>query len=265
MDYLMISSMFGILETFFLVTIRILGFFLIVPIFGGEGVQARLKLFLAMTTSFILMTSQGVSYVPKTDIANAEFFVLGLKEMAVGLIMGFVVYFLMSMFYYIGQLVDFQIGFSMVSVFDPINQMQIPITGNFFYLIIGFLLIMSGAHYNFFRALFYSYMLVPIGTANLTNGTLAASLIGLFGTFFTMGFTMALPIVGSMLVLEVSLGILNKTSPQMHIFSIGMSLKVLVGLILIMVLLPMFSTISMMVFDEINEGLLVIIRGMMPQ
>ena len=265
MDYLLISSVYLLLETYFLISLRVLGFFLAVPIFGGTSTPHMTKVAIAMATGFILMTSQNIApYMPHSATMTA-FFAAGIKEMAVGIVLGFSVYFLIAMFYFIGQMVDYQIGFSMVSVMDPLNQIQIPISGNFFYLTVSCLLLITGAHYNFFRALFYSYQVLPIGSAILSSEHLMRTGSNLFASFLSFGFKTALPIIGSMLVLEVALGILNKATPQMHIFSIGMQLKVIFGLSLVLIVFPMFSNIAEAVFLEINRTLYFMIRGMMPQ
>lgn len=264
MDYLLISSVYLLLETFFLISLRILGFFLVVPVFGGQSMPNTVKISISMASALILLTSQSVPLYQGRGLSFAMFFAIGIKELAVGLIMGFSVYFLVSVFYYIGQLVDFQIGFSMVQVMDPLTQTQIPLSGNLFYLTVAFLLLVAGAHYNFFRALFYSYTVIPIGQATLTSNSLLQTGLNLFGTFFSFGFRTALPIVGTILVLEIALGILNKAAPQMHIFSVGMTLKIIVGLVILYVIYPMFLTVTNEVVREINRTLYMIINGMTP-
>jgi flagellar biosynthetic protein FliR len=171
---------------------------------------------------------------------------------------------ILTMFYYAGQLVDFQIGFSMVKVFDPVSQIQIPLTGNLFFLCVSFLLLLSGAHYNFFRALFYSYNVLPIGESVIANENMLRVFISMYGNFFALGFRTALPIIGSMLVLQLALGILNKASPQMHIFSIGLTVKVPVGLSLLYITLPMFHVITDNIFVYINRILYSVVGGMAP-
>lgn len=259
----MYTAAFYLMNTYLLIFVRTIGFFVVMPVFGGQNIPTVVKVGMSAAIAAVILTGQGVSYqLPSNEMFT--FIAILTKELFVGLILGFAIYFLFSVIYFVGQIVDFQIGFSMVSVFDPVTQIQVPISGNLFYLTISALMVVTGAYQDFFRAIFYSYKVLPIGEAIIITQNLFESTTMMLVSFFSIGFKIALPVIGAILVLEVALGLLTKTVPQMNIFSVGLPVKLMFGLIVLFVVFPTFAYSSNFIFNEINRAMLNIIRGMMP-
>ncbi|MCL2665120.1 MAG: flagellar biosynthetic protein FliR, partial [Defluviitaleaceae bacterium] len=116
----------------------------------------------------------------------------------------------------------------------------------------------------FINAFFYSYSILPVGSANiLGNPMLAWYMLELMADFFIVAVKIALPIVGSILVIDAALGIMVKAVPQMNVFVVGMPIKLLMGLLLLlMVGVPSLVTIYNYVFDLAHEALINVIWGM---
>jgi flagellar biosynthetic protein FliR len=154
----------------------------------------------------------------------------------------------------------------MVNVLDPIQQIQVPVMGNILSMAAYALFIVSGGLHEVMRIFFNSFRLVPIGTAFiLGNAPLAEFMMWTFTGFVILAVRIALPIVGTMLIIDVCLGIMVKAVPQMNVFVVGMPLKVLVGLFLVFsVMIPQLSTIYNNVFDIAVEGMANVIEGMNP-
>ncbi len=259
-----LTNIYSNVDLYLILVIRMLGFLIIMPILGGQNIPMMTKIGLSLTVAAILITTH------KFDVVYYEENVIGylfliLKEFLVGYIIGFVVYSFFSIFYFVGQLVDFQIGFSMVSVFDPVSQTQVPITGNLYYFMICALFLISNGHHSFLRALIYSYDAVPLGGAVLIgNNGLVITFLHVVISFFLIGFKIAMPVVGAILVVDVSLGLLVKAAPQMHIFSVGVPIKLIIGLMIIYIILPLFLGVSNSVFSEINKSVFSTIKELMP-
>jgi flagellar biosynthetic protein FliR len=203
-------------------------------------------LFLSGTVTEISYNNTVIGYV-----------LLILQEFVTGVFMGYIAFFIFNIIYYSGQLIDYQIGLSMMSVLDPITQIQVPIVGNLYYLAISAMLVASNGLNMFFSAFFYGYRVLPIGTAHtLGNSSLAWLIVTLITEFIVIGFKISMPIVGSILVIDAALGIMVKAAPQVNIFVVGMPIKLLVGLILMMLVMgPMLGTIYEYIFDLAYEGM----------
>jgi len=259
-----IADFYNHLDVFALIVVRLIGFMVIMPIFAGANIPNLVKIGLAVAVGLLVYQS-GVAGSVTYDDSIPGYVLLIFKEFMVGFCIGFAVYIVFNVVFYAGQLIDFQIGFSMVSVLDPLTQIQVPITGNLLYLVVTVIFVVSGGFSSVVAAVFYSFQHVPIGTADvIANGGLVWYLIQMIATFFVTGLKIAMPIVGSVLILDVSLGILVKTVPQMNVFVVGMPIKLLAGIAMLVIIAPMMATVYNFLYDQAYNSVLTIIKGLSP-
>lgn len=261
MEFL-ISNVFLRIDVLFLVVLRLLGFFVAAPIFSGRNVPTYVKIGLSFIIATLVLSTQDISVVLYEDHLLA-YTILIVKEFMIGVIIGFTVYLILNSVFLAGQLMDFQIGFSMVNVLDPLSEIQVPITGNFYYFLVTAMLLAVNGHHTMFRALFYSYEVLPVGQAIL-GSALVAEYLRMIGAFFVIAFTIASPVVGAIFILDVALGILTKAAPQMNIFVVGLPLKLILGILTLIVITPMFVTVSDFLFNEMYKYMFRMIEGMIP-
>jgi flagellar biosynthetic protein FliR len=162
---------------------------------------------------------------------------------------------------------DYKLGLTMVNVMDPMTQIRVPITGNLFYLVVMAMLVATGGLHAFIRTFFYSYEVLPIGAAWIVgNIGMAWYTLMLLAEFMVIAVKIAMPVMGSMMVIDVALGILVKGVPQMNIFVVGMPIKLLLGLILLFsVVTPTLGMIYDYIYNTAHNALMEIIWGMLPQ
>lgn len=263
---------FNILVHFFenvdillLIFVRVLGFVLILPIIASQNIFMQGRLFLAFTISVALFMSGMVTTVYYFDTTVGYVYLI-LIEFLVGLAMGYTVFAVFNLIFFAGQLMDFQIGFMMVNVMDPMTQIQVPITGNVFFFCMTAMLVVTGGIHAFFLTFFYSYHVLPIGTAVVIgNASLALYMVGILSESVVLAVRLAMPIVGTILVVNGALGIMVKVSPQMNIFSVGLPIKIFIGLLLLwLVMAPQIGTMFGLIFDMAIEGMRQVIWGMTP-
>lgn len=232
-------------EVFLLVFTRVSGIFIISPFFSSQNIPNILKI----GFSFILSVLLSLILDIKISLEGTNFVALMAKELMVGLIIGFIAYMFFTIFYIMGQLIDMKIGFGMVNVMDPQHKVQVPLMGNFYYILAFLILFSIDGHHMIIKAVVDSYELVPIGKFTF-NEEITFSLINILSKTFTMGFRLAAPIIAIILMMDLLLGILARTIPQMNVFVVGMPLKILVGLLIISVSIPIFYTISIEIFND---------------
>ncbi len=246
--------LFNNIDSLMLIAARIVGLFVLMPVLSSRGFPRLGKMGFIFFISTLIFTARFNENL-NIEYANSfiGFGVVIFKEFTLGYILGFSVYTVLSSVYFAGQLMDFQIGFSMVSIFDPISQIQLPVSGNIMSLAITAMLVVSGALHVFLDAMFYSYEVLPIGSVNIViNENIVKMLISTMSYFFIFCMKVAMPLVGTILIINVALGLLVKASPQMNVFVVGMPVKVIVGLIIFYLIMPMMTT----VFDELfNHGI----------
>jgi flagellar biosynthetic protein FliR len=259
---LLLQNPYNYLDTFLLVFVRALSLFMIVPIYSNRNIPRMVKVALAFFISTIIINIVTLSSpVPSTDIIG--FGIIVIKEVFVGWTIGLGAYIAFSIMALAGQFIDYQIGFSMVNVFDPLSQIQFTITGTLYYYLLLLITLVTNAHYYLFKAIALSYKLIPLGSVSLSI-SLYNSFISFFNEFIVIALQIASPIFFVMLITNVVLGILARTVPQLNMFVIGFPLKILLGLAVIFITLNLFPTISEVVIDKMMNYVDILIKGMMP-
>jgi flagellar biosynthetic protein FliR len=248
---LLLAAILSKIDIFILVLVRMTGLFVISPIFGRKNIPSYFKIGFAFMVSLILVNVVEVSNPDYYNNMYGYVFLI-IKEFLVGLSIGFISYIMFSAIYLAGQLIDMQIGFGMVNVLDPISNIQVPITSNF-YFILGMLvfLAINGQHV-LIKALFESYNYVQLGSAVL-NKSILEDVIRIFGGMFITGFKIAAPITAAILISDVALGILSKTVPQLNVFVVGMPFKIILGIVVMMISVPAFVMLLKMLFNNMNS------------
>ena len=182
------------------------------------------------------------------DIANPlEYGFLLLKEFAAGYVIGYVTELFFFVITFAGYVMDFQMGLSMSTVYDPQSNTQVPITGSLLQAFYVLLFFAVDGHLALMKILLQSAEIVPYGGIVITQN-LALRVIDLFSECVIMGIKFAFPILAAEFLIEIGVGILNKIVPQINIFVINIQLKVIVGLgLLVFLISPIGEYLSNLV------------------
>lgn len=250
------------LETFLLILVRITSFIYIAPFFGQSNTPQRVKIGFAFFMSFIvyiILPNQSITYSNNMDYA-----VIVIKEAIVGFLIGFAVYICNTIVIFAGHLIDMEIGLSMATIYDPQTQSQVSISGQLYQNLFMLMFIVSGMHWYLLSALVDSFTAIPLDNLRI-NPSLINTFVGYMSDYFIIGFRIALPVFASSLVVNIVLGIMTKVAPQIHMFSIGMQLKIIVGLIVMFMTVTVIPNITSFLFDEMKDMMIVVIRSMTPR
>jgi len=264
--YDVIVYFFSQIDLLLVILVRLLGFFLFVPVISGQNIWMQGRLFLALVMAIALFMSGNVTAVYMMDSPLGYVYIL-LLEFMVGMAMGYALFATFNLIFFAGQLMDFQIGLMMVNVLDPMTQIQVPLTGNLFFFSLLAMLVVTGGLHGFFYMFFYSYTVLPIGTAVIAgNSDLAWYLILLLVQTMVLAVAISMPIFGTMMVINVALGVMVKTVPQMNIFVVGLPFKLIVGSILLwIVMVPNIGTMYWLIFNMAHDAMLEVMWGLRPR
>lgn len=233
-------------QIFLLIFVRSTGIFVITPIFSRKNIPNTIKIGFAFFLSLIIFTTVDYDTLAFNELSMV---LLIIKEFSVGLIIGFISYVFFTSMYVAGQIIDMQIGFGMVNVLDPQHNVQLPVTGNFYYIVAILIFLISNGHHLLIRGLVDSYKLIPIGHFAFSND-LVNQMISIFSQVFIIGFKIASPILATIFLANALLGILARTMPQMNVFVVGMPLKVTIGLLVLFFTMPVFTVILQYLFEN---------------
>lgn len=238
---------------------RMSGAILFNPLLGRNNVPVTLKAALSLIVAAII--------VPTIQVSKAlteNFFQLGFScvtELAVGFAIGVVMSGLFSVVLLAGEMIDQQMGFSMATFYDPASGINMPIVGNFFNALLLLIFFAGNAHLALFRLIGDSYKAIPPGTAVLTPQSLQF-VVMMGGDIFEMGIRLALPILAAEIMVQLALGILMRTVPQINIFTVGIQFQAIAGMALLLLLIPVIITLCGRLSNFILEKCVEVVRLM---
>ena len=154
------------------------------------------------------------------------------------------------------------IGLSMAQEYDPSLQTETSATGTLYNQFIMILLILSGMHRYIFRTFCDAYELIPIGGTIFRWDSLMTSTITFITDIFIIGFRIILPVFAVIMVLNAILGIMVKVAPQIHMFSVGAQLKIIVGFAVLFLTVFLLPQIAEFIFKEMQKMLSLYLQGM---
>lgn len=259
MDTLTELSRLG-MDYILLLFIRVTGIILSSPLFSRRTIPniAKICYCLALTYFFIM---QGP---PAADIYYSSvlmFVLLCVKEFFVGMVLGGILTLFFDTVYIAGQMMDVQIGFGMANVYDPQTNSNVPVLGNMLSIMCMLVFLSQNGHQKIIAMMNLAVWRIPVGGVTIFS-EMALVMAQLFCTAFVLAIRMALPLMAAGLILEIILGVLIRTVPQMNMFVVGMPLKVIVGFIILVAVMPIFGQMFSLTFDTMFAGIEALFDGM---
>lgn len=259
----MIDLQFSVytVEYFLMIVARIASFVFIAPFFGMNNTPRTVKAGFSVLVSILVYQT----VLPKDPLEYAgifEYTIIVMREGITGLLIGFAANICNSIVLFTGKIIDMDIGLSMAQVFDPVNNTTSGISGNIYNYMVMILLIISNMHHLILRTMIDTYEIIPVNGAVFDWSHLFVSMVTFMGDLMVIGFRIVLPVFACIMILNCILGILAKVAPQMNMFSVGMQLKVLVGLLVIFVTIGLLPDIANFIFGEMKKMMVSMIEGM---
>lgn len=248
-------------EYFLLILVRISAFVLVAPFFNMTNTPIRIKTGFSIFLAFLLfqvVDLRTISY--DTEI---QYGILVLKEFMVGLLLGYFANICTAILNFTGQMIDMEIGLSMVNLLDPVSRTQTTITGNFYSNLVMLMLIITNMHHYILIAFVDTYKIIPIGEA-IIRPEMYLIMVQFLIDYFIIGFRIVLPVFAASLLINIILGIMAKIAPQMNMFVIGMQLKIFCGLVVLFLMIGLLPNVSDFIFNEMDKMMKLIIRSMSP-
>jgi len=237
-------------DYFILLVFRMSGLVLASPIFGRVNVPMVAKLGLVASLSYLMF-----NIFPQTVAIHYSTLIGYLLICAGELLLGMALAYVTNIFFSLvafsaGQLIDMQVGYGIVNVFDAQNNTQVPMMGNVLNITLILLFFLVDGHLRLIEILYLTVERMPIGTL-IFSPAIGLTAAEIFTRAFLLGVMMALPIIASGLTIEISFGMLMRAVPQIHMFVIGIPLKMFVGLFLFATTLPIYASFSDRIFSEL--------------
>lgn len=216
------------LQKLILIFIRITAFIVICPGFSFKGLPNTFKIGFAISLTLIIN-----SIIPEIDVIDNMFLflLLNLKETILGLALGFVTNLIFSSAEIAGNLIDFQVGFSMASVYDPSVGNTAANYGKMYYWLSISIFFLLDMHHKVITALVKSFDYIPLNAVSFNNYS-SRVIVSLFSEVFELALNLAMPVIIVVLITDIVLGIISKSVPQINVLMLGMPIKAMVSYII---------------------------------
>jgi flagellar biosynthetic protein FliR len=226
----MLDVALNFIPTYVLVVFRLAGMALYAPLFGSARIPRRIRLML------ILVLAAGVTpgvHLPQSLPESIWGLALGIGgEMAFGLAMGMVLSFVFVAVQWAGEIIGQQMGFSLGEVFDPQYGGQSSALGDLYFMFTLVVFLLIGGHRGMIRGVRASFDALPLMSVSVTQDVLAL-LLDLFKAATVLAFQIAAPVLVTMLVVDLVMGLIGRTIPQMNVMSAALSVRAAVGLMVV--------------------------------
>lgn len=247
--------------TLLLIFVRITSFIVTVPVFSGRQIPALFKIGFSAALSVLCV---GVVNEPIESLSQGTMVLLIVKEFMVGIVLGMVANILFYAVQLAGALMDLQIGFSMASLFDPTFGTNTQLTGRFKNILAILVLLATNGHHLLIQGILASFDWVSLQASvpAWMDGRLSSFLLDCVVQMFMIGFMMAAPIIGTLFLVDVGLGIIARTVPQMNVFAIFPPVKVLIHFLIYIFILPSFFYLIKIIFENMFGSMYSILKIM---
>jgi len=237
---------------FLLIMCRVSGIFSFNPIFNRSNFPIRLRAGTTIALAVLFAASMGrIQYEP-TGIFMLLFDML--KELGLGLILGFMVNLVLTVTISAGEIIDYQTGLSMARTMDPATGVSMPLFANVYYYMFILYFFLTNGHLSYIKLFHISYETLPIGFSGFT-ADVPWALVNYFSTVLTLAVKLAAPIIAIEFITEICLGVLMKAVPTIHIFALNIQLKVLIGLAAILLMAQPMSDFIEKLMDIMWQNL----------
>lgn len=207
---------------------RMMSALLISPFFGDQFIQgmARQVVIISLSLMALPVTLQAGITMPETSIWPLHLLAVLIKEVAIGMLIGYGTGIVFWIAEGTGFFIDNQRGSSMAEMFDPMSGGSSSLFGVLFTKVLGVLFFLGGGFACFLTIVYDSYQTWPVFSYfPQFQPTFALTCLNIMDNIMGLIVTYSAPIVIAMFIAEFGLGLMNRFSPQLNVFFLAMPVK----------------------------------------
>lgn len=227
--------------------VRILAFFQAAPLWGHSSVPNQAKIGLAFLITVVI--APVLPPMPNVPLVSWAGFGILVEQMLIGIAIGLVMHVVFAVVQAAGEFIGLQMGLAFATFFDAGSGTNSMVLSRVLYMIALLMFLALGAHLMVLEALVSSFNGLPIGIGAF-NPNAFEIMVRYGGTIFVAGMSLAMPLMGSLLIIKLALGILNRSAPQLTVFNIGFPMTLTIGLVMLMVLMTDMSRFLQRLFSN---------------
>ncbi len=250
-------------QLFFLALTRILAVLIQVPVLGGRMVLNQVKIGLGLLLTMVLLPWQtsaqgGVELVPGTpSLPLVAFGIAIAQELLIGTLAGFAATLTFNAVQIAGHLMDLTSGFNAGQTLNPVLEQSGSALDQITTMIAMLLFMVLNGHHVFLIGLQQTFNIVPLNS--VLPDLPIENLVRLTSLLITAGIQMSLPVVGTLLLADLTLGLLARVAPQIQVFFLGLPVKIGLGLFILALSFPVLFPAMARLFEMLASRTLLLI------
>jgi len=215
--------------------LRVSAMFVAIPVFSGRFVDNRILVGVSLLVT--LFTIPLIPQPPQVDVFSHAGIMIGLQQILIGIMMGFVLQMVFSAIVFAGQGIAYSMGLGFASMVDPTTGVSVPVISQFYLVLSTLFFLTVGGHLVLIEMLVDSFRTLPIAVDGIERVDIWG-IISWSSRIFSAGLLMALPAITSLLMVNIAFGVVTRAAPQLNIFAVGFPITLVLGALLMWVTVP---------------------------
>ncbi len=248
------SELTALVGSFLWPLFRVSAVVMTAPIFGAKTVPMRIKLFVSLVLTSVVVPL--LPPMPEVEVFSLQGLYVTANQILIGVAIGFTTQLVFAAIITAGQIVAMQMGLGFSLMVDPQNGTQAPVVSQFYIIFVVLIFLSLNGHLVLVQIMVDGFETLPIAITGLS----ADSLWGIvtWGAYiFSGAIGIAIPTIASLLVVNLSFGIMTRAAPQLNIFAIGFPITMILGFSLVLLTISNVSPKSNELFLNVYQ----LIRG----
>ena len=230
-----LTLVIDLITQFFFLSLRIGAFLLAGPGFGGRFVPLPVRIVATMVITLPLMGQVQTPSVEELSQLSAVLLIA--NELVIGLAAGLMLAILFGAAAIAGDRIANTAGLGFAAQMDPSAGAQTPVVAQIFGLFLLVIFVSIDGHLMAFRIILDSYAFLPAGqmanpVALITGGLTAG------GRMFALGIKIMLPVIATLLLINMMVGVFTRSAPQLNVFSFGFPITIGATILLLYLTVP---------------------------
>lgn len=235
---------------------RIVGLFLAEPLFAYRGVPRRFKAGFALLLTVLIVPL--LPPLPAVPVMSVGSLAILIQQLLIGLSMGFVMRLTLSAVEMAGFIMGSQTGLGFAMFFDPLHAAQVPVLSQFFSLFVFLIFLTFDGQQVILATLVQSFKILPIGMPMPEEGIKTLVIWG--SHILKWGVWLSLPVIASLLVTNLAIGVMTRAAPQFNIFSFGFPLTLTIGFVTIYLSIPLMVPLIENMYQDAFDFILAMLK-----
>ena len=217
--------------------LRIAGLLMIAPIVGDARVPVRIRIGLCLALTMVVFPSTAI--IPDIEPISVDGILITGTQILIGVSIGFMIQLVFNAMVIGGESIATTMGLGFALMNDPSNGVQVPIVSQFYIIFVTLLFLSFNGHHALIELLAVSFIYFPVGEVITSN--MIGHLVEWSVVLFNGALKVALPALAALLTVNLVMGVMTRSAPQLNIFSIGFPITMMVGFLVMLFTLPSVS------------------------